>query len=235
MRYFIVAISPGVFLTFLSIIIFKKLFQLKVSRMLYKATLISYIVALTIMSLLGNSETDIYIKINTWSLFMTISSFVAVCIAVFKYGKKAFYYTSGSLTLIYLISIINTIIFQGLEMVLNGYLLLYKTTFLIFMVIYIIKKNEIAVLIGKTLLVLHTVHIVIRAVVNATSVGSAIFEIILLLLLSSILIIPIYIWLNKRVIKARKNNVGINDEDINKSQENGTIAIQENILDDIVD
>ena len=91
MRYFIVAISPGVFLTFLSIIIFKKLFQLKVSRMLYKATLISYIVALTIMSLLGNSETDIYIKINTWSLFMTISSFVAVCIAVFKYGKKAFF------------------------------------------------------------------------------------------------------------------------------------------------
>lgn len=239
MQYFIVIVSTFVFATLLSIMLFLKIMNKKVGRKFLIATAIMYVVTITSISLLGNSKLSAYDRINTWGILVTISAFIGVMVSLIKYHKRNLYISLGTLIAFFLISGINAVIADGWEMFFDYYCLMFEFNLVIFIITCGVKRNPFARTLGKSLVGLYVLHILLREIMFSVEIDTTIVEIIFFYVFGSIVGIPLYILIKKRVPKSLQKKKGFVQEvahaEVEKNLKENTREVSENELADIVD
>lgn len=242
MKYLLIILATGVFGSMVSIMYFKRIIGRKTSDRFRQITLLMLFVEITILSLLGNTETSLYSRINLLGLFTTVAAFFVTMNYIIKNKTKEIYISAGALTVFYLISIINAAVNGYWNEVLNFYGLCYGMNLYIYIIVFIVKRNKMALLAGKILAGVYAFNVIIRAIVNYDDVFTFIVEIIFFGVVGAIFATPLMIAISKRMpnnlprlkLVIEKNNMPENAGNKNKTTE--TVVEDKGMeLDNIVD
>jgi len=198
MNILLIILATGAFGSMVSIMFFKRIVGMKTSERFRQLTLLLMMIEVTVISLLGNPEQDLYSRVNLWGLLMAVPAFFLTINYIIKDKTKEIYLWAGILTASCLVSVINAIANGYWDEVYNFYALSYMMDLYIFIIITAVKRNQLAFLAGRIIIAVYAVSTLARAAFSYTGVVAFTIEIIFFGFLGVILAIPLLLVVSKR-------------------------------------